>query len=55
VVETYTDYKTYMFCFLGFIANIPNGGISNVSCGVATRDCADLISSPRWSFKALAL
>jgi hypothetical protein len=30
VVETYTDYKTYMFCFLGFIANIPNGGISNV-------------------------
>lgn len=34
VVETYTDYKTYMFCFLGFIANIPNGGISNVSGGV---------------------
>ncbi|RSH89938.1 hypothetical protein EHS25_001924 [Saitozyma podzolica] len=31
VVETYTDYKTYMFCFLGFIANIPNGGISNFS------------------------
>jgi hypothetical protein len=36
VVETYTDYKTYMFCFLGFIANIPNGGISNVSGSVKT-------------------
>ncbi|WVF68130.1 hypothetical protein IAT40_002893 [Kwoniella sp. CBS 6097] len=31
VREAYTDYKTYMFCFLGFIANIPNGGISNFS------------------------
>jgi hypothetical protein len=36
VVETYTDYKTYMFCFLGFIANIPNGGISNVCLTVLT-------------------
>jgi len=31
IIETLTDYKTYMFFFLGFIANIPNGGISNVS------------------------
>ena len=31
VLETVTDYKTYMFFFLGFVANIPNGGISNVS------------------------
>ena len=31
VKETVLDYKTYMFFFLGFIANIPNGGISNVS------------------------
>ena len=31
VKETLLDVKTYMFFFLGFIANIPNGGISNVS------------------------
>ncbi|KAK6906292.1 hypothetical protein I204_00893 [Kwoniella mangroviensis CBS 8886] len=31
VREAFTDYKTYMFCFLGFIGNIPNGGISNFS------------------------
>lgn len=29
--EAFTDYKTYMFCLLGFIANIPNGGLSNFS------------------------
>jgi hypothetical protein len=31
VIETAKDYKTYMFFFLGFVGNIPNGGISNVS------------------------
>jgi len=31
VVEFFTDYKTYLFFLLGFIANIPNGGISNFS------------------------
>jgi len=31
VWETLTDYKTFLFFFLGFVANIPNGGISNVS------------------------
>lgn len=31
IKEAFTDYKTYMFCFLGFIGNIPNGGISNFS------------------------
>ncbi|WWD20820.1 hypothetical protein CI109_105297 [Kwoniella shandongensis] len=31
VIETFTDYKTYMFCFLGLVGNIPNGGISNFS------------------------
>lgn len=25
------DYKTWLFGFLGFVANIPNGGISNFS------------------------
>lgn len=29
--EAYCDYKTYLFTFLGFVANIPNGGISNFS------------------------
>lgn len=31
IKEAYTDYKTYLFFLLGFIANIPNGGISNFS------------------------
>jgi hypothetical protein len=31
VIEFLTDYKTYLFFLLGFIANIPNGGISNFS------------------------
>lgn len=31
VQETFLDYKTYMFMFLGFVANIPNGGLSNFS------------------------
>ncbi|KAK8850644.1 hypothetical protein IAR55_004563 [Kwoniella newhampshirensis] len=31
VKETFLDYKTYMFCFLGLVGNIPNGGISNFS------------------------
>lgn len=31
VREAFTDYKTYLFLFLGFIANVPNGGISNFS------------------------
>ena len=29
--EAYCDYKTWLFFFLGFVANIPNGGISNFS------------------------
>ncbi|KAL8389423.1 hypothetical protein RB595_008831 [Gaeumannomyces hyphopodioides] len=29
--EAYTDYKTWLFTLLGFVANIPNGGISNFS------------------------
>ncbi|WWC72397.1 uncharacterized protein I206_106359 [Kwoniella pini CBS 10737] len=29
--EAATDYKTYMYLFLGMICNIPNGGISNFS------------------------
>lgn len=29
--EAYLDYKTWMFALLGFVANIPNGGISNFS------------------------
>ncbi|KAL8357174.1 hypothetical protein RB598_002147 [Gaeumannomyces tritici] len=29
--EAYADYKTWLFTLLGFVANIPNGGISNFS------------------------
>ncbi|ATY62312.1 Major facilitator superfamily general substrate transporter [Cordyceps militaris] len=29
--EAYLDYKTWLFTLLGFVANIPNGGISNFS------------------------
>ncbi|KND86848.1 Nonribosomal peptide synthetase 8 [Tolypocladium ophioglossoides CBS 100239] len=29
--EAYMDYKTWLFTLLGFVANIPNGGISNFS------------------------
>lgn len=29
LVEFLTDYKTYMFFVLGFVANIPNAGISS--------------------------
>jgi MFS family permease len=31
VREAYLDYKTWLFTLLGFVANIPNGGISNFS------------------------
>lgn len=31
VKEAYLDYKTWLFFTLGFVANIPNGGISNFS------------------------
>jgi len=31
VREAYRDYKTWLFTLLGFVANIPNGGISNFS------------------------
>ncbi|KAI0808522.1 major facilitator superfamily domain-containing protein [Xylaria sp. FL0064] len=31
VVEAVLDYKSWLFLFLGFIGNIPNGGISNFS------------------------
>jgi len=31
IKEAYTDYKTWLFMLLGFVANIPNGGISNFS------------------------
>lgn len=31
VKEAYLDYKTWLFTILGFLANVPNGGISNFS------------------------
>ncbi|KAH8156699.1 hypothetical protein CIB48_g11551 [Xylaria polymorpha] len=31
IKEAYLDYKTWLFFFLGFVGNIPNGGISNFS------------------------
>ncbi|KAI1423128.1 major facilitator superfamily domain-containing protein [Xylaria sp. FL1777] len=31
IVEAVLDYKSWLFLFLGFVANIPNGGISNIS------------------------
>ncbi|KAL1859772.1 hypothetical protein VTK73DRAFT_7449 [Phialemonium thermophilum] len=31
VREAYLDYKTWLFFLLGFVGNIPNGGISNFS------------------------
>ena len=31
VTDFFTDIKSYMFFILGLVANIPNGGISNVS------------------------
>ncbi|KAK8050330.1 major facilitator superfamily domain-containing protein [Apiospora phragmitis] len=31
VREAYLDYKTWLFTLLGFMSNVPNGGISNFS------------------------
>ncbi|KXJ91625.1 allantoate permease [Microdochium bolleyi] len=31
IKEAYLDYKTWLFTLLGFVANVPNGGISNFS------------------------
>ncbi|RDW90915.1 hypothetical protein BP5796_02080 [Coleophoma crateriformis] len=31
IKEAYLDYKTWLFTLLGFVGNIPNGGISNFS------------------------
>jgi hypothetical protein len=31
IKEAYLDYKTWLFTLMGFVANIPNGGISNFS------------------------
>lgn len=31
IKEAYLDYKTWIFFVLGFVSNIPNGGISNFS------------------------
>lgn len=31
VKEAYLDYKTWLFTILGFVAAVPNGGISNFS------------------------
>ncbi|KAI1307201.1 major facilitator superfamily domain-containing protein [Xylaria venustula] len=31
IKEAVLDYKSWLFLFLGFVANIPNGGISNFS------------------------
>ncbi|KAH7155212.1 major facilitator superfamily domain-containing protein [Dactylonectria estremocensis] len=31
VKEAYLDYKTWLFTLLGFVSNVPNGGISNFS------------------------
>ena len=68
VKETYTDYKTvsggesasstltnqYMFLTLGFVANIPNGGISNVST-LRVVDLELMISSRHSSSRVLVL
>ncbi|KAF5699527.1 allantoate permease [Fusarium mundagurra] len=31
IKEAYLDYKTWLFTLLGFVSNVPNGGISNFS------------------------
>lgn len=31
IKEAYLDYKTWLFTLMGFVANVPNGGISNFS------------------------
>ncbi|GJC85488.1 putative transporter C757.13 [Colletotrichum liriopes] len=31
IKEAYLDYKTWLFTLLGFMSNVPNGGISNFS------------------------
>ncbi|WYZ45719.1 hypothetical protein EsH8_VIII_001035 [Colletotrichum jinshuiense] len=31
IKEAYMDYKTWLFTLLGFVSNVPNGGISNFS------------------------
>lgn len=31
IKEAYLDYKTWAFTLMGFVANVPNGGISNFS------------------------
>lgn len=31
IKEAYLDYKTWLFVLLGFVSNVPNGGISNFS------------------------
>lgn len=31
IKEAYLDYKTWLFTLLGFVSNLPNGGISNFS------------------------
>ncbi|KAK2627007.1 hypothetical protein QTJ16_004182 [Diplocarpon rosae] len=31
IKEAYVDYKTWLFILLGFVGNVPNGGISNFS------------------------
>ncbi|KAL2061604.1 hypothetical protein VTL71DRAFT_6981 [Oculimacula yallundae] len=31
IKEAYCDYKTWLFVLLGFVGNVPNGGISNFS------------------------
>lgn len=31
IQEAFLDYKTWIYFFLGFVGNIPNGGISNFS------------------------
>lgn len=38
VTDFFTDIKSYMFFILGLVANIPNGGISNVGFQPIDRD-----------------
>lgn len=58
IKEAYLDYKTWLFTLLGFLGNIPNGGISNFSTlvikglGFNTRDTA-LLGIPQGALVVL--
>lgn len=50
--EAFTDYKTWLFMLLGFIANIPNGGELCVTYACSSRQVSQ--TSRRWSSRASA-